>query len=188
VFYKDTLSNEDISKGILSIYTSSSFENLFQLTLYKNSKYDYQYQSTNYSIFSSGTWEKGNDLISLTSEVDSNNVPVKFYFDSTNSNPKTQLAIPVNNKESQFPDSRIFINNDSTYCFPYFDTCIGKFAYIKKIRVDFGNGFKTKWLFFEKSNFKHLQIVVPVDYTFEKYISFKGYKFKDNGTTLKPIK
>jgi hypothetical protein len=159
--------------------------------LYKNHSFNYKYKSTNYFVESNGTWHKSGANIILNSEVDSNNVSVKIFYINADksksnatidnpslsySNHKTIFYIPENVDKAPFPDSKIFVNNDTSFCFPYFDTCIGNIGKAKKIKIDFGNGFKTKWIPLEQKNYKSILVIVKTHNTFTNYHSFINQK------------
>src|SRR5687768_1248472 len=76
-FIKQALSEEDVSKGVLARYTIETFENAFELTLFKNQRFYFTYESTNFHRFSQGKWRRNKNFVFLTSDVDSNNVSTK---------------------------------------------------------------------------------------------------------------
>src|SRR5688572_20910119 len=202
-FNKQKLGKEDISNGVLARYTIESFENAVQLTLFKNHLFVYRYKSTGFDQFSQGKWRRNRNFLILTSNVDSNNVSTKClllesdtirtYFERhkySDTNPPvytTPVQVPINLKGELIPDAKVYINNDTTYCFPFFDTCVGGFRMIQRIRVHYGEGFKSKWIRINNSGFKRLLCIAQVDIEFNNYISFKNHRLKIEGDKLKSI-
>ena len=198
-----SLTEQDEQNGILHIYSGGNFEVLNQLILYKDKSFYYQYKHLGYDIFSRGKWIRKDDVFILNSDVDSNNVPVKFvffntdtvktYYDTTlykDSFPPiyhTKFQVPVNLKAEPLFDAIIYINKEVNYCFPFFDTCVGNTEKIEKVKVNFGNGFKSKWLPINVSDFRRSLCIAQVDFLFANYVSYKNYKLKIIGDKLKHL-
>lgn len=188
---KQILKQIDISSGVHAIYQFNAFENYFRIVLYRNHTFSYEETSTNYFSFSNGHWKKSKNVLNLNSDIDSNNVPIKIYYFNTdtvrdylpnadrtlyNSYYKTAFQIPVDYNKIDFPDAKIFINSDSSFCLPFFDTCIGNVSRYEKIRVDLGNGFKSQWKLLKKGDYKRILIVVQTDQKLSNYYSFVNQK------------
>jgi len=201
-FQNRGLTEQEEKNGVKAVFINTAFEYSAKLTLFKNATFTYEENATNH-IFSGGKWINKNDVIVLNSEIDSNEVFVKLlYFDSDtvrtyyeeaqNSQMnaplyRTKFQVPINLKGSPFPDSRIFVNNDSSYCFPFFDTCVGEVSSFNKIKIDFGDGFKTKWIMLNNRHFKRLLIVAQYSFLFNDYLAFRNYKLKIDGNRLLKI-
>lgn len=194
------LTQHNRQNGVLHIYSGGNFEVLNQLTLYKDKNFYYQYKHLGSDIFSRGKWTQKDGVYILNSDVDSNDVPVKFlffntdtiktYYDRTvykDSFPptyKTNFQVPINLKAEPLLDAIIYINEEANYCFPFFDTCIGNNNKIEKVRVNFGNDFKSKWFPLDITDFKRSLCIAQVDFLFTNYISYKDYKLKIVGNKL----
>ncbi|HWB25387.1 MAG TPA: hypothetical protein VG738_07895 [Chitinophagaceae bacterium] len=187
------MSQEEKGRGIKAKYISVSFENYFELELYKNYRFYYQYTSTGTSEFSNGKWKRKGDTILLSSGIDSNDVPTKYHFfntdtvkiffarqnaysDSNRPIYSTIVQVPVNLHGDLIPDAKIFINNDTTYCFPFFDTCVGNFTDIVRIKVDYGDKFKSRWIPVNKKAPKRLLCTAQVDFLFKNYICLYNHR------------
>lgn len=193
------LSASEIRKGIKHAYFNHSFENYHDLILYKNYRFAYKCQSTNYTSSAYGRWRKRGDFLYLNSDIDSNNVPVKIYYFDTDTIKtfwlrdtsikvySTKMQVPVNLKQTFLSDSRIFINDDDAYCFPYFDTCFGNIKSIDRIKVEFGSGFRTRWINVEKRDVRRMLIIAQVNVSFDEYRCFKNHRFKIAATTIKSL-
>lgn len=197
------LSKKGNQKGILHIYSGGNFEVINQLTLYKDKSFYYQYKNLAYDLFSRGKWTRKNDVFILNSEVDSNDVSVKFvffntdtlktYYDRTlykDSLPavyNTKFQVPINLKAQPLLDAIIYINKEANYCFPFFDTCIGNNDKIQRVKVNFSNGFKSKWLPINVSDFKRCLCIAQVDFLFTNYVSYKNYKLRIIGNRIKHL-
>jgi hypothetical protein len=197
IFKKVELKKQDRKKGIQSVFMCSEFEYSAKVTLFNNKTFIYEEGTTNHSVFSNGKWTKERELVILNSAIDSNDVPVNIYYfrsdtvrsyyDRANAFQmnipvyKTKFQVPINLKGSLLPDSKVFMNNDSSYCFPFFDTCIGKANSLDRIKIDFGNGFKTKWIKIKRKNFKRVLIIAQSKYLFKEYLIFKSKTFQIKG-------
>lgn len=153
------------------------------LCLFKNNTYTYRIAMTGQTEFSNGIWEKEDSEIVLNSAIKKEDVPVelKFFnsFDSSKRVYKTKVQIPINLNGQLLSDSKVFINDDSTYAFPFFDTLVGSYDKIKKIKVEFGDGFKTDWISIPAGDFKQLLIVAQIDFLFSSYVAFRNKRFKN---------
>jgi hypothetical protein len=159
------------------------------LLLYSNKKYYYTINSTNYHAFSKGKWSINNTDIYLSSDIIDSAVPVaiKYLKNDNTINIKSPFLIPANLKGDRFPDARIFINNDTTYCFPFLDTCIGFYPIINKIKIDFGDGYKSKWIKVYLEENKKIQFIAQTDFVFSSYLNFKKRRYKVVGSELELI-
>jgi hypothetical protein len=187
------LAQEAIKSNILKIYATSNFEAGVRYTLFKDSSFKFEHYAVAYHFYSSGRWHKDGKDYLLNSYIDSNDVPVEFKCITiqseidgiTRKHPydkistiKTLFWIPLNLKHQPLPDSRIFINNDTTYCFPYFDTCINQFTPIQRVRIEFGNGFRSKWQTLPDTKFRKILCIAKTTVDLSEYISYKEYRLK----------
>lgn len=184
-------SKEDISNKVWRKYEDiGKVDGGVWLILYANKRYRYHISTTNYNAFSNGSWDRvGMDLF-LTSDYDSTNIPITTEClseqkNSENSKTKSIFPIPVNMKGELLSDSRVYINNDSSYCFPFFDTCINSTSSIDSIRVDFGSGFKSRWVTINKTKCSQIAITANIDFELASYLVFKKLKYKIVGSILK---
>ena len=98
---------------------------------------------------------------------------------------KSPFLIPVNLKGDMFPDARIFVNNDTTFCFPFFDTCVGQFSVVSRIKIDFGNGFQSRWINMKLEKGRKVLPVAKTGFVFTLFKSFKRRRYKFTGSELK---
>jgi len=202
-FKKLKLTKQNQIDGVQSIYLNVEFEGHQKLIIYRNNRFFYEEGGTEYSAYGEGVWKQRSNIITINSSIDSSNVPVKLYYFDTDTTKtyywgardskleaplyRYKVQVPVNLKNNFLPDSRIYINNDSSYCFPYFDTCLGPINTYKKIKIDFGNGYKTKWIKIENKDFKRLLVVAQTEFELKNYLCLKHKKFKIIGNQLKKI-
>ncbi len=191
--HKIILSGEDSLTGALYKYEwrdtiSVAFDGVI---MYKSGAFYYYEGSGGHSAFSRGQWTQDGEYIILNSDFMKDRIPISLRYlgndDTARKIYRTKFQVPVNSKGERFPDSRIYINSDSTYCFPYFDTCIGQIVSIDSIKVDFGNGYKTGWVHLRPKGFYKLQIIANVDFLFESYVPMNNRRYKTIGSTLKYI-
>jgi len=180
---KTVLTKVDSANGMIAKYElGNRYDGYESLYLFRDRKYKYDIVSTGGEAFSSGSWErKGTDII-LNSTIRKENVPVKLELldseDSLKRIYKTKIQIPINLKGQLLSDSKIFINDTSTYVFPFFDTTVGRYDKISRIKVDFGSGFKSDWISVPAREFKQVIVVAQVDFLFPTYIAFRNKRFK----------
>lgn len=187
---QESLTEKQKSGKVMTSYLWSAAESYERIELYK-SNFNYVYKSNDYYIYSNGIWNIENGELVLNSEIDSLNVPVLVQFTSLGDSLRwrnlSNIVVPVNLKGNRFGDSRIFINNMSDYCFPYFDTCFGKITTIDSIKVDFGRGFHTAWIPVKQEPQKYLQVVVKSNVRLYEYVSFRKRRYKIAGGKLNLI-
>lgn len=174
------VSDSEKREGIVKKYSHvGKYEGSINLLLYSNKKYYYTINSTNYHAFSQGQWNIKNTDIYLSSDITDTAVPVVIkYLTEDTINIKSPFFIPVNLKGDKFPDARIYVNNDTTYCFPFFDTCIGNYTMIDKVKIDFGDGFKSKWIKLNFEESKKIQFIAQTKFVLSSYLSFKKRRYK----------
>lgn len=176
-------------EGVVRKYSyNGKYDGSIDLLLYKRNRYEYFIRSTNYFAFSQGEWSKENRNIYLYSDVSDKAVPVLVkYLTNDSVNLKSHFLIPINLKGDRFPDARIYVNNVSTYCFPFFDTCIGNFDLLKRIKIDFGDGFESEWITLESSISKKIQPIVQTEFVLHSYLSFNRRQYRLEKSALKLI-
>jgi hypothetical protein len=202
-YEKRPLTKQDEEKGIYGIYILPHFEVFVRLTLYKNHRFEYLNEHIGRSI-SVGKWTMSGNVIVLNSDIDSNNIPVKVYYFDTDSAKAAFLQLrgyvadypPVNRtkflmlfnlKNESIPDGMARINNDSTYCFPYFDTCIGSYNRIERVRFTFGGNNKSKWIPIVRQDFMYMLCIAQVDFLLSEYIPIRNYRLKISGSKLNQL-
>lgn len=181
------LSENEKKEGVVKKYShAGKYDGSINLLLYSNKKYYYTINSTNYHAFSQGQWSIKNTDVCLSSDITDTAVPVviKYLTNGDSINIKSPFFIPVNFKGDKFSDARIYINNDTTYCFPFFDTCIGNYTMIDKIKIDFGDGFKSKWIKLNFIESKKIQFIAQTEFILSAYLSFKKRRYKIVGSEL----
>jgi hypothetical protein len=112
-------------------------------------------------------------------------VAIKYLTNNDTIKIKSLFLMPINLKSDKFPDARIYVNNDTVYCFPFFDTCIGNYATIDKVKIDFGDGFKSKWIKVKFEESKKILLIAQTEFIFSSYLSFKKRRYKIIGVELK---
>jgi hypothetical protein len=187
--YKARLSSEDVKDGVLLKYhVVSEFDGGVVLRLYKNKQYRYDVETSNYQGFGMGIWTSSDSEFVLNSFLQKENVPIKItYLDSVSASErihKIGMQIPVNLNGERLPDSRIFLNDDSIYAFPYFDTVVGSPIRVSRIRVDFGDGYTSRWTPIAPMAGKQLLIIAQIDFIPASYIVFKNERFRKTPKSL----
>ena len=177
------LDKTDSAAGVVAKYRyTHMYDGYLSLYLFQDKKYKYDFVSTGTIAYSSGSWVKEESDILLTSAVQKDSVPIKIKLltsvDSSVRVYRTKFQIPVNLKGQLLSDSRIFVNDTSTYIFPFFDTTFGSFGEIKRIKVDFGNGFISDWVSLSATDFKQLLVVAQMDFVPQSYISLRNKRYK----------
>lgn len=173
-------------------YCASCYEGGIQLTLYTDSSYFYKLIGTGHKQISEGKWTRNKKDFILNSRIKQHGVPIKIDGVSYGSDlggitsRKTPFIIPFNLNGEKIYDARVFINNDSTFCFPYFDTCVGKYKSIDSIKVNFGKGFTTQWIPFVWPQARYVKVTAMMDFSFEEYVVFENKKYTPT-TSLKLI-
>lgn len=178
-----SLSDHEKKKGILAIYSYHNREDGgITLVLYKGNRYHYSMATTGYDAFSKGKWYRRGNKLTLISDFDFTNIPVQIKYideiDSKTNYRRTQFQVPVNMKSEPLSNSEIFINNDTTFCFPFFDTCVGIYKRIDSIKVDFGDNYKSKWIKLNANTEKKVMLVAQVDFLFSSYLVFRNQRYK----------
>jgi hypothetical protein len=178
------LTKDDSSAHMIAKYEYVNSRDGFQrIYLYKDRtfKYDFDWTAIG-NRFSNGTWElNGDSVLILNSSINRDCIPVKIQFlDSVNSGKhyNTCFQIPVNLTGEELPDSRIFINDTSTFAFPFFDTLIGRYVRVNKIKIDFGNGIKSSWIPIEQRKFNYLLVIAQVEFKLASYEFFHKKRFR----------
>lgn len=178
----------DKMKGVLKQYKyHSEYDGSINLYLYKNKTYKYTINSANYLAFSEGKWSINDGLIYLTSNIIDTAVEVQILNLSNENLSKTPFLIPVNLKGDQFSEARIYVNNDSSYCFPFFDTCVGNYSLIERIKIEFGNGFRSKWMKLVFNEGNRIQLVVQTEYILSSYLRFNTRRYKIDRSKIELI-
>lgn len=138
------------------------YEGFAELLLFKNNTYQYRIESTNYSKLSTGRWRSSYRLLYLTSSLKKNDISVKLYIqeetDSTNG--RSLFKIPIDIMGNSYPDTKVYTNNCRSFCFPFFDTCVAPPQRIRKVQLDFGNGFRSNWIRGKINSKSHIAIVL----------------------------
>lgn len=180
---KANLTKQDVDDGVVLKYQYiGDVEGGVALRLFKNQQYRYDLITSGYEVFSSGIWTFNDSEFILNSFLQKEDVPIKInYLDSISSPErihKIGMQIPVNLKGERLSDSRIFLNDDSAYAFPYFDTIVGTHARIDRIKVAFGNGFESKWIPLTLMPGKQLLVIAQIDFPLTSYLVFQNKRFK----------
>jgi len=166
----------------------NTYDGFTELVLYKNNIYQYRIESTNYSRFSTGNWKIKQKRLYLTSILMHNNIPVKVDVQD-GIDPqirKTIFAIPLDLLGNDYPDSKIYLNSYKSFCFPFFDTCVAVPSKTHRIKVDFGNGFRSGWIRKKPDSKNRITLVAQTEENLNQYLVFKKrqYRFVDQGLEL----
>src|SRR5450432_2381939 len=167
---KIKVSPKEQKAGIEAIYNViHKVDGQENLILYRNGKYHYKLSSTVRNVFSKGSWRINNNELLLTSYFANKIIPVVIStmdkIENSEQTTRTPFSIPVNLKGVKMSDSRVFLNNDSLmYCFPFFDTCIGNYNLINFVRIDFSNGYSSKWIKVNLKENKRVSIVAQINF------------------------
>lgn len=159
------------------------------LVLFRNHRYRYSVNASVRDAFSSGKWKVKDGRLFLRSEIQKDSVPIKMsYVKAEESVNRSPFLVPENLKGEKIGDARIFINGDtSSYCFPYFDTCIGSYESIKSIMVDFGNGYRSNWVKINNNPKVRILVTAKVYFSLNSFITFKRREYLISGDTLNLI-
>jgi len=174
-----------IDKRYMNVNTYDGFT---ELVLFKNNVYQYRIESTNYSKFSTGNWTTRRNLLYLTSTLRENKIPVKIEVQD-GIDPllrKSIFTIPKDLLGNDYPDTKIYLNSYNSFCFPFFDTCAGVPPQINRIKVDFGNGFRSSWMRIKLDSGNRITLVAKTKENMNQYLGFKKrqYRFVDQGIKL----
>jgi hypothetical protein len=183
------VSDSERIAGVINRFLQvNMYEGFAELLLFKNNTYQYRIESTNYSKLSTGRWQSSNRLLYLTSSLKKNDISVKLYIqeetDSTNRN--SLFKIPTDIMGNSYPDTKVYTNNCRSFCFPFFDTCVAPPRKIKKVQLDFGNGFRSKWVRKKINSKSRIASVIQTKLDLNNYLIFRKrkYKFVDQGIEL----
>lgn len=200
-YEKQPLTKQDQEKGIYGIYILPHFEAFVKLTLYKNHRFEYVNEHLGRRA-SVGKWAMSGNVIVLNSD---NNIPVKVYYFDTDSAKstffqqlgyvpdyglpitRTKFLMSINLKNESAPDGKVLINNDSTYCFPYFDTCVGSYNRIERIRFTFGGDNKSEWVPVARQDFRYLLCIAQVDFLLNEFFPIRNYRLRISGNMLNAL-
>lgn len=183
------ISDSERIAGIDKRYMNvNAYDGFIELVLYKNSVYQYRIESTNNSRFSTGNWKIKQNLLYLTSTLMHNNIPVKVDVQD-GMDPqlrKTVFTIPSDLLGNDYPDAKIFLNRYKSFCFPFFDTCVAVPSKIHRIKVDFGNGFRSSWIRKKADSRNRIILVAQTRENLNQYLVFKKrrYRIVDQGLEL----
>ncbi len=187
------LSKEEIAKGVIAGYAFIDTDRVAieAVTLFKDTTFYFVTKHSVIASFCRGRWQKTKDVLTLINAIDRYNVPVKLGYskqaNGSSITTKTKFRVPLDINGKRLSDTRVFINNDTTFCFPFFDTCYGNINSIDSIKFDFGNGFFSKWMPAPPINNYQVLAIAQVDFDFSSFLYFKKIKYQILKSGLKFI-
>ena len=187
----DSISEIQKKRGLLFRYISSSdLEGLVELDLFRNKKYSYRVESTNYTRNSTGNWKLENGILCLNSSLIDTAIRIKVKY-VKQENPdigNSPFLIPMNFQGKTFPNSVVQFKNSNDYCFPFFDTCTGRVSVNNLVRVDFGVGVKSSWNKVNVVNGKKIIFVAQTNIDLDAYLFFRNRKYKVLSSGIELVK
>ncbi|SIO55569.1 hypothetical protein [Chitinophaga niabensis] len=188
---RKSLTKADKEHTVRWRYEYRSKEGFFgeSLLLFKSGRYKYEAGGCLQGFFSEGRWAVvGNEMI-LNSDVKKNDVPVSVSYTNDTSDIVNafKFGIVRNRKGDLMTDAFVIINNDSVKCLPMAGGCVGTYNRIDSVRLQFENGFTSRWMGIA-NNDKHVLIRAEVDIKIEGYKSFDNVKYRLHGKLLIPDK
>jgi hypothetical protein len=187
---KIPLTRVDSAARVLAKYEYTGVpEGYINLTLFENKRFHHAIAGATHGLYCEGTWEEKDSNIVLTSDFQKTSIPIKLEYlfsgDSAKTGSRCFFQIPVNLKGEHLSDSKVYINDDTAFCFPYFDTCVGDLAIINRIKVDFGNGIKSKWVPVNNGTYKSIHIVAEIDFSLSSYLFLNRKTYRNLGSRLR---
>jgi hypothetical protein len=178
------LSKEDIAKGTIAVYEFIDTDRVAieAVTLFKDTTFYFVTKHASIVFFCQGRWQKAKQVLTLVNAIDRYNVPVKLSYssqvDDSAAMAKTIFSIPLDIHGKRLPDTRVFINNDTAFCFPFFNTCYGNIHSIDSIKFDFGNDFFSRWMPAPALSNRKVLAIAQVDFDFTSFAYLKKIKYK----------
>lgn len=140
------------SRSVQAHYQYESKDDHFafiDLWLLKDNRYEYKITSNVYNAFSEGTWKKSKSILTLTSSIKSDNLPIKVSFrpkDSSDFDVK-RIAFVKDLNGKVIANVFVYVNNDSTSCMDGDLLCREEYDSINRIRVQYENwGLSSPWV------------------------------------------
>ena len=160
------------------------------LLLLKNGTFKYFLASNVYYTFSTGRWKRSKDIITLNSDIQKNELPIKIIYRSKDSSDFDikKISFIKDLKGNVISYAFVYINNDSTSCMDGDILCIGSYKSIDSIRVGFENyGISSKWI--QVNPFDGIiQIIIQTHRNLRNYIVFNNVKYRIYKSNLKKLK
>jgi hypothetical protein len=161
---------------------------IIDLFLFGDQTYKYSISSNVYNAFSSGHWKIFKDTMTLTSNLQKDNLPIKVLYRQRDSNDFNvrKIAFLKDLNGTLVNYAFIYINNDSTSC-DYGDLlCIGNYNSIDSIRVRLENhGIYSPWVRIKPFN-DLIQVIIQTTQNLRNYIVFDEEKYLIQKNKLRP--
>ena len=201
IFFNLSVHGQDLKRVSLSKKEISSVKAHYQwestdghfaiedLWLLKNGTYEYKITSNLNNAFSDGVWNQSEDILTLTSELQKDNLPIKVSFHPKGNSDfdVKRIAFLRDLNDSVVWNAFVYINNDSTSCMDGDLTCRGEYTVINRIRVQYENyGISSQWV-----NIKPfeglLQVTIQSRKDLRNFIVFASKKYRLVNNRLKLI-
>lgn len=185
------LTSEDKVEDVKSHYRWENSDGHFaiiDLWLLNSGRYVYKITSNVYNAYSEGFWKKSKNFITIKSEIQKDNLPIKVSF-----RPKTlndfdvkRIAFLKDLNDSIVSNAFIYVNNDSISCLYGDMMCQGYFTTITRVRVQYENlGISSQWV--DLQPFEGLlQITILSRKNLSNFIVFPSKKYRIIDDKLKP--
>lgn len=188
---KSNVSKADALKGVTHKYEFNDTESFYRIVLwlFKNGRYKYILNSFNQDLLSEGKWEISGRILKLNSDIKKDNVPASFSLNSDTSYVDKGFKFDVvrNFKGKFLTDVFINVNSDSVKCLPAAAFCTGTYKSIDSVRLQFENGFTSKWMKVPDIDVQHIFLKVDTDVQIASYFAFDDFKYLLGSKEIKAI-
>ena len=140
--------------------------------------------------FSTGHWKISKDILTLNSDIQSNDLPIKLIYRSKEGSESDikKIALIKDLKGSIIDYAFVYINNDTISCMDGDLICTGQYEKIDSIRVGFENhGISSKWIPVKTFD-GVLQIIIQTNRDLRNYIVLNNEKYKCSVNGLVKLK
>jgi hypothetical protein len=190
-FHEVPLSNSERKSNVIQHYQYASEDGhvaIIDLILFKNKTYKYQNNSNVYSAHSKGKWSIHNNILTLNSDFQQDQLPIKVYYRTRNTSDAGIKKIAyVKDMMGNVADyALIHVNNDSTLC-SYGDAfCDKEIDRIDSLKVVLENGLRSQWIAVPQAT-GILQVVLLSAESLEHYSVLTNQRYKIGKGVLKSI-
>ena len=162
---------------------------LIDLWLHHNHNYVYRITSNVYNAFSYGRWIQLNGVITLSSTIKQNNLPIEVSFPTKNNDDLEvkKIALVTDLNDSLVTNVFVYVNDDSTACILGDAICKGTFDSIYRIRVQYeNNGPSSKWISINSYD-GLIQVTIQTKVNLTNFLVFDQKKYQVKTNRLKLI-
>lgn len=161
----EPLRDSDRIKGIQFHYASRGKYAGVDIFLFRNGTFRYENYTCMADYYSTGTWTINKDIITFSTGIRTDDLPVKLVYRPRDSSDKyiKRLASPVDLNGNELK-AAIYVNNPHIACFYGDGSCFGKYERIDSIQIGV-NSFSSKWLKVKEGE----EIVQPIIQTTELF-------------------